>query len=381
MRHTAPLAALLLVCAFAVVLMGACARVTPPPPRITMSPAADAVSAPPDKGLVVTAGGGRLTSVLAFAGREPVPGAFDASHTSWRSAWTLRPGTEYVVNAAAVGREGVAARLAGRFRTLRPAHGLGIGSVAPYDGETVGVGMPIIVTFTGHVQDRAAVERALEVRAGVEGAWHWAGDSRVVYRTRKLWPARHRVVFAAHLAGVRAGPGTYGTADRTVSFTVGRAMVSTVDTLTHQMVVRQDGEVVQRMPISAGMATTTEYTTTSGIHLTMDKGNPVRMISPGRDKGDPGYYDVMIGYAVRISNSGEYVHAKDNIWAQGRANVSHGCVNARPDQARWFYEHALRGDPVIVTGTDRKLEWTNGWGYWQLPWADWLKGSALANQS
>jgi lipoprotein-anchoring transpeptidase ErfK/SrfK len=131
------------------------------------------------------------------------------------------------------------------------------------------------------------------------------------------------------------------------------------------------------MAISAGMATTVEYTTTSGWHLTMDKGHPVRMISPGREKGDPGYYDLMIDHAVRISDSGEYVHAKDNVWAQGRVNVSHGCVNARPDQAAWFYETSLRGDPVLITGTDRPLEWHNGWGYWQLPWEKWRQGSAL----
>jgi hypothetical protein len=101
------------------------------------------------------------------------------------------------------------------------------------------------------------------------------------------------------------------------------------------------------------------------------------MISPHREKGEPGYYDVLIDDAVRISNSGEYVHAKDNVWAQGRLNVSHGCINVRPDQAAWFYATSLRGDPVIVTGTGRELEWDNGWGYWQLPWAKWRKGSAL----
>lgn len=90
---------------------------------------------------------------------------------------------------------------------------------------------------------------------------------------------------------------------------------------------------------------------------------------------------MLIDYAVRISNSGEYVHALDNVWAQGRVNVSHGCVNARPDQARWFYEHALRGDPVIVTGTTRELEWNNGWGYWQLSWPRWLAGSALRHEA
>src|SRR3954447_2950440 len=81
--------------------LAGCAVRVPPAPRITMSPAPDAAAAAPDAGLVVRAEGGRLTSVVAFAGRDRVPGAFDPSRTVWRSSWTLRPGTGYVVNAVA----------------------------------------------------------------------------------------------------------------------------------------------------------------------------------------------------------------------------------------------------------------------------------------
>ncbi|GAA3809366.1 hypothetical protein GCM10022226_32120 [Sphaerisporangium flaviroseum] len=266
-----------------------------------------------------------------------------------------------------------------RIKTRRAPRGLGIQAIVPSPGETVGIGMPIILTFTGPVRDRAAVERSLEVRARkpVPGAWHWVSDTEVVYRTKTDWPPRQQVAVTARLAGVRVAPRTYGTADRTVEFFVGRRQISLVDTLTHQMLVYRDGRLARRMAISAGNGATREYTTTSGVHLTMDKDDPVRMVSPGRREGDRDYYDLMIRHAVRISNSGEYIHAKDNLWAQGRVNVSHGCVNARPDQAAWFFRSSLRGDPVIVTGTDRPLEWRNGWGYWQLPWGAWRKGSAL----
>ena len=371
----------------ALFLVPACGPVTatrpaPPEPEIRVSPAFDAKDARPDHGLVVRANGGRLGKVLAYAGGRPVPGRLDRTGTTWRSSWTLTPGTEYTVTATAAGRSGPTATTMGRFRTRAAEHTFGLSPAVPptpRPGETVGVGMPVILTFDTPVHDRAAVERSLEVttRPPVRGAWRWTGDGEVVFRPRSFWPARRLVTVTAHLAGVREAPGVYGTADRTFAFTVGRAQVSTVDAAAHQMVVRRDGEVVQRMAISAGMATTREYTTTSGVHLTMDKGNPVRMVSPGRSKGDPGFYDVLIDYAVRISNSGEYVHAKDNVWAQGRANVSHGCVNARPDQAAWFYRTSLRGDPVTITGTSRELEPDNGWGYWQLPWNEWLMGSAL----
>jgi hypothetical protein len=42
-----------------------------------------------------------------------------------------------------------------------------------------------------------------------------------------------------------------------------------------------------------------------------------------------------------------------------------------------FYAISQRGDIVTVTGTGRQLEWDNGWGYWQLPFKQWLRGSAL----
>ncbi|MGW0806526.1 Ig-like domain-containing protein [Nonomuraea sp. NPDC002799] len=349
------------------------------PPVVQVSPSFDSKRARTDHGLVVTVRGGTLSQVLVYEGGEPVPGTLNGTRTAWRTDWTLKPGTEYTVTATASGDDGPATVAIGRLRTRTAEHTVQVVSTAPLPGETVGTGMPIILDFDTPVADRTAVERALEVTSDgpVEGAWRWTGDTQVIYRTRRFWNPRQKVTVTAHLAGVRAGPGLYGATDTTFAFTVGRRQSSSIDTTTHQMVVQRDGEIVQRMAISAGNATTLEYTTTSGVHLTMDKGNPVRMVSPGRDEGDPGYYDLLIDHAVRISNSGEYVHARDNVWAQGRANVSHGCINSRPDQAAWFYDSSLRGDPVTITGTSRALEWDNGWGFWQLSWEKWQQGSAL----
>jgi hypothetical protein len=95
------------------------------------------------------------------------------------------------------------------------------------------------------------------------------------------------------------------------------------------------------------------------------------------DPADPRYYKLTVYDAVQISASGEYVHSAPwSVWAQGSTNVSHGCVNASPEFAAWFYGISQRGDIVTVTGTERELEWNNGYGYWQLPWTQWLRGSA-----
>jgi hypothetical protein len=45
--------------------------------------------------------------------------------------------------------------------------------------------------------------------------------------------------------------------------------------------------------------------------------------------------------------------------------------------AQWFYQQTLRGDPVIVTGTTRKMEPGNGWTDWNTTWANYKAGSAL----
>lgn len=242
------------------------------------------------------------------------------------------------------------------------------------------MGAPIIVVFNQPIAEKAAVEGALEVESEkpAQGAWRWINDTTVIYRTAKYWQPHQKVTFTARLNGVQGGKDMYGLKDFTKVIQIGAAQIATVDTRKHKMIVKRDGKVVQTMLISAGNASTREYTTTSGVHLAMGKANPERMISPGRKKGDPGYYDLMINHAVRFSNSGEYVHALNNVWAQGRQNVSHGCINSRPDQAKWFYDQVQRGDVINITGTNREMEWNNGWGYWQMSFTQWKKGSALA---
>ncbi|MFC7592384.1 Ig-like domain-containing protein [Nonomuraea antimicrobica] len=259
------------------------------PPVVRVWPPFDTKRARPDRGLVVTAQGGTLTQVLVYQGGEPVSGRLDDSHTTWRTDWTLKPAAEYTVTATAI-REGAPTTVAmGRIRTRAAVRTFQVAGTAPLPGETVGAGMPIIIDFDAPIDDKANVEQALEVRsqAPVEGAWRWLSDTQVAYRPRRLWTARQKVTVTAHLAGVRAGSGLYGAADSTFVFTVGRRQTSTIDTRTHQMLVHRDGQLVQRMAISAGLATTPEYTTTSGIHLTMDKGNPVRMVSPAGRRASP----------------------------------------------------------------------------------------------
>lgn len=352
-------------------------------PTIKISPVKGSAKVRPDKTVVVTAANGALEEVTLESDGEQVEGEFDETRSKWVSKRPLRPSANYTVSAKASG-DGGPTTATSQFTTLKPKVELAVADVTPgVKGETVGVGMPIMVTFNQAVRDKAAVEAALEVKAQkpVTGAWRWINDKLAIYRPAKFWPAHQTVTFTAHLAGVKAGTDTYGVEDHTTKIKIGAAWVSYVNVKTHMMVVKRDGKTVQTMKISAGNGTTREYTTTNGIHLTMERGNPVTMISPGKKEGDPGYYKEIVNHAVRISSSGEYVHSAPwSVGSQGRANVSHGCINAHPTQAKWYYDNFHRGDVVKIVGTNRALEWNNGWGFWQMSFSQWKKGSALKSQ-
>jgi hypothetical protein len=58
-------------------------------------------------------------------------------------------------------------------------------------------------------------------------------------------------------------------------------------------------------------------------------------------------------------------------------NVSHGCVNIGPSNARWLYQNSLVGDPVRISGTSRHVAPGNGWTAWDMSWTDYIKNSAV----
>ncbi len=348
-------------------------------PVVAITPADGAGKARPEQGVTVQATLGRLKTVKVQVKGEDVPGALSADQKSWRSSGNLRPNAAYTVEAVAE-NDGKTTTKTSSFKTLKPTASFGLEYNIPSSGQTVGVGMPIVLNFTQPVKDRKAVESSLTVESeeANEGAWYWYTDKQLIFRTKKFWKAHQTVKVTGRLTGVKAAKGVYGTKDFAIKFKIGTSNISTVNTRTHRMVVKIDGRKVRDVGISAGKATERKYTTTNGIHVTMEKKNPEIMISPGIKEGEPGYYKEVVPYAVRISYSGEYVHSAPwSVGSQGSANVSHGCVNAPPEFAQWYYNQSKWGDIVTVTGTDRELEFDNGYGYWQKSWKDWVLGSAF----
>lgn len=366
---------------------GGTAGHAPPKPAeavATITPANGVKKARPDKGVRVAAASGVLDQVTVRGAGGAVEGRLSADKKTWHSTWTLKPGATYTVAATERNVSGKVTTSTSKFTTMKAPNSVTINDVTPMPHETVGVGMPITVNFDTPVFNRGRVEKALEVRSTtpVEGAWHWITSQEVIFRTETYWPAHSTVSLVAHMAGVRAGSRLYGTSDVTRTFTIGASHVTKVSLKSDKSKVYVDGRLAKTIKVSGGMGGHdkhgNDFRTTSGIHLAMGKMPKVWMTSPNIKKGQPGYYHELVLKDVQISNSGEYLHQSPGEYeCLGTRNCSHGCVRQTPSGARYFYNLSQRGDVIDITGTTRRLEWNNGWGYWQMPWETWVQGSAL----
>jgi len=74
-----------------------------------------------------------------------------------------------------------------------------------------------------------------------------------------------------------------------------------------------------------------------------------------------------------------HVHITTEHWAvriSDNTNVSHGCINLSAENAQAYFQSAIYGDPVEVTGTSVRLSASDGDIYdWAIPWAQWSTGS------
>ncbi|MFF3858814.1 Ig-like domain-containing protein [Streptomyces sp. NPDC002209] len=349
------------------------------------------VSVKPDDGakevatsgiLKITTTGGKLTTVtVADTKGNAVDGKLAEDGASWEPARNLAAATEYKVHAVAKDEAGRESAKDTTFTTLTPTNTF-VGHYTPEDGETVGVGMPVSFNFTRGITNTEAVEKAITVTAEpsvpVEG--HWFGNDRLDFRPEKYWAAGTKVTVKIALDGVEGRPGVYGKQTRTVTFTIGRSQVSTVDASEHTMQVVRDGQVLKNLPITAGAPSTTTY---NGQMVISEKYKVTRM--NGATVGFGGEYDISdVPHAMRLSNSGTFVHG--NYWASsgtfGSENVSHGCVGLKDvrgagdgnQPAAWFFDESLIGDVVVVKNSkDKQIAPDNGLNGWNMDWAEWIK--------
>ncbi|MFJ5552032.1 Ig-like domain-containing protein [Streptomyces sp. NPDC093225] len=329
----------------------------------------------------VTVAEGKLTSVRVTdtKGGE-LAGRIAPDGRSWTSERNAAPGTSYKVEAKS--NEGGSATSAFATDAADKVNKI---TIMPGKGGTYGVGQPISLVFDNPVKNKAAVERQLKVTTsnGTEGSWGWlkdySGNDRVDWRPKDYWKAGTEVKLQMNLNGVDSGAGGgYFVRDYNTGFTIGKNQRITVDLDAHQLVMTRDGQQVKKIPISAGTPGG-QKASWLGKMVVMAKEGTIRMDSQTVGLGDA--YDKMVDYSMRLTWSGMYAHAAP--WNEGNfgvRNSSSGCVGMSTSNASDLYAAVQPGDPFEVTGSGSKgkADVGNGYGEWNLSWADWQAKSALA---
>jgi len=361
-------------------------RDEPAQPQLKYQPAHAAVDVSPTApvGVDVTDGWFQKVSLTNTDGKL-VAGELNRDRTSFTVTEPLGYGASYTWGGTVVGQDGKSVPVTGSFTTINPDTQVN-GQFQLADGQTVGVAAPIILQFDAAIadEDRPAVEKALSVTTTppVEGGWAWlpdeVGGSRVHWRTRDYFPADTTVHVDAKLYGVPFGAGAYGAADSTLDFTVGRRQVVRAEASTHRIQVLDGaGAVMMDFPCSYGEGDLDRNVTRSGIHVVTEKYEDFYMTNPAA-----GYANVRERFAVRISNNGEFIHANPaSLGSQGNSNVTNGCINLSLEDAEQYFNVAMYGDPVEVTGTRIPLSYADGdiWD-WSVPWEEWVAMSALTDE-
>ncbi|KBZ68067.1 L,D-transpeptidase [Mycobacterium colombiense] len=230
-------------------------------------------------------------------------------------------------------------------------------SFVPKGGSTVGVAQPIIINFPGTVENADAAIGAVHVSSvpPVPGKFYWMTPTQLRWRPINFWPAHTAVT-------VDAG-GTVST------FQTGDSLIATADDATHQLTVTRNGTVEKTFPMSMGM-TSGNHQTPNGTYYVQDKKASVVMDSStyGVPVNSTYGYKVTVEDAVRFDNVGDYVHSAPwSVDDQGKRDVSHGCINISPANAKWFFDNFGPGDPIVVKNSsggsykknDGSADWIN----------------------
>lgn len=349
-------------------------------PGLRSSVTDGAVGVPVGAPVTVDAGGGVLGAVTMInADGRTVAGQVSPDGVRWSTAEPLGYNKRYTLTAEAMGLGGVVTTTM-TFQTQSPQN-LTMPYVMPNDGDVVGVGQPVAVRFDEDITDRAAAQQAIQITTTprVEGAFYWLSAREVRWRPAQYWAPGSTVEVAVNAYGVDLGGGLFGQDDVTTRFTIGDRVVATADDSTKTLTVRRNGEVVKTMPMSMGKNATP---TDNGAYIIGDRYANLVMDSStyGVPVNSPDGYRLEVDWATQMSYSGIYVHSAPwSVGSQGNTNVSHGCLNVSPENAKWFYDNTTRGDVVEVINTvGSTLSGVDGLGDWNVPWDQWRAGNAAA---
>lgn len=333
--------------------------------------------------LIVLAGAATAVAIVVHAdsGRDGAAGALTTTSGGTPANPTSAPATP-----PSHANTSTTATPAGPVRTVRV-------TAQETDGSVYGIGMPIVVYFHPAPRDVSAFAQDTTVTVDgrpAGGGWYWVEPTadqkrhhelEAHYRPRTFWPAHSQVHVAFGFGGRSAGRGlVFAKGLTSLDYRIGAAHVSVVHAGGPgrlYMEVTNDGRFERKIPVSLGAAGTPTY---EGIKIVMQKGEDVPGTGRLRPDGTvlmsgPGYTDHPVPWSVRITRSGEYVHAASWNDEIGERSTSNGCTNLSPADARWFYGFSQLGDVVRYPSTDGgSMPSWDGVRDWNVPWSQWLSG-------
>lgn len=356
---------------------------TPPPVTWVTTPRSGATGVAVDTRVSARTEDGTLTTAsLSYVSKKGKKVSVDGwlESGTWTASDLLEPGVKYTFDLRATNEAGEQERTKRSFTTADLTLDDQIWTKVYPDGGTVGVGMPVIVTFDLPVVDKANFEKHMKVtsKPAQEGSWYWLSSREAHWRPKKYWTPGTKVHVEARLNGVPAGGGRWGEQTVITDFTIGRSVIAKVNLDTHMMDVVISGKKAKTIPVSGGRP---GWETRSGVKVIMAKfvDFTMKAESIGLKEGDKDYYeDVEVKRALQITHSGEFLHSAPwSVPQQGQDNVSHGCVGMSDPNSIWLYDTMRVGDVVETVGTEKPMTMGNGYADWNLSWSAWQKGSAL----
>jgi lipoprotein-anchoring transpeptidase ErfK/SrfK len=346
------------------------------PPALTVTPAADAKNLPISTEIGTKVGHGKISAVtLSEQGGGPVAGAMRPDGSSWLPSKALKYGKTYTAQVTASGADGQTTSRSVNFSTMKSAGRQVDTTLYMRDGAKYGVAMPVAIQFDPEIPPsaRAAVQRRLFVTSTPPqpGAWRWFTGQQVIFRPASYWKPGTKLTVRAALNGLPLGGGRYGDEDHTARATIGSDFQMRVDNRSKSLSAYANGKLLKKMPVSLGKPSTPS---SSGTMVIMERHEST-IFDTFAELGAAGYR-VSVQWAERLTMGGEFIHSAPwSVWDQGRTNVSHGCINVAPSNAKWLYDRIKVGDPVTVRGTEHRLDPGNGWTAWDMSWKDYLKGA------
>lgn len=353
-------------------------------PEATVSPAAEATEVNPSARVTVSVKAGKLDQVQVTGGTAAVEGKFSRDRKTWTSAGPLEFETVYTVDYT-VERGGQQAQGQSSFTTVLRANAADA-SFNIKDGHTYGTGQIIELNFSEPVTERAAVEKAIKVTGGGNqpGRFRWYSEHKVRYRPKQKWAPNSTVNVEFPMFGMNIGNGQIGLENYSYSFRTGDTHYAVADDAASPKVMKAyiNGVLARTMMVTMGDP---EWKSVTGQLVIMEQAKKYSFDATtlGLKKGDSHWYEPFDATNTnRLTASGAFVHqAEPSAYPYvGWADISHGCIGLLPEDAEWFFDTFRVGDVVEAVNTGYpQANPDNGYGDWNIPWAQYANTSWKGN--